>query len=217
MQDAPAAPQPPRPAAVQIDAGPTTDAQTIQVPQSAQDIVGLRARRAELADQLEETLDRRNEVAEEWEATPTSDRASLGQVVAAMDGRIVQLEADIAATERALTSARPELLAAVAEREDAARAEREAVRDSNREERMAVLFAFFLVFMLGWTFFKGLWRRTPPPRQASVESEGRLERIEQAVEAMAIEIERVSEGQRFVTKLLSESKAPVAAQPTTHR
>ena len=32
----------------------------------------------------------------------------------------------------------------------------------------------------------------------------RLERIEQAIEAMAVEVERVSEGQRFVTKLLSE-------------
>jgi hypothetical protein len=31
----------------------------------------------------------------------------------------------------------------------------------------------------------------------------RLQRIEQAVEAMAIEIERISEGQRFTTKLLS--------------
>jgi hypothetical protein len=36
----------------------------------------------------------------------------------------------------------------------------------------------------------------------------RIERIEQAVEAIAIEVERVSEGQRFTTKLLSELKAP---------
>ena len=32
----------------------------------------------------------------------------------------------------------------------------------------------------------------------------RLERIERAVEAVAIEVERISEGQRFTTKLLSE-------------
>jgi hypothetical protein len=35
-------------------------------------------------------------------------------------------------------------------------------------------------------------------------SDERLARVEQAVEAIAIEIERVSEGQRFVTKLLNE-------------
>jgi len=32
----------------------------------------------------------------------------------------------------------------------------------------------------------------------------RLERIENAVDAIAIEIERISEGQRFTTKLLNE-------------
>jgi high-affinity K+ transport system ATPase subunit B len=35
----------------------------------------------------------------------------------------------------------------------------------------------------------------------------RIERIEQVVEATAIEIERISEGQRFTTRLLRETKA----------
>ena len=35
-------------------------------------------------------------------------------------------------------------------------------------------------------------------------ADARLERIEQAVDAIAIEIERISEGQRFTTKLLNE-------------
>lgn len=35
-------------------------------------------------------------------------------------------------------------------------------------------------------------------------SEDRLARIEQAVDAIALEVERISEGQRFTTKLLSE-------------
>jgi hypothetical protein len=34
--------------------------------------------------------------------------------------------------------------------------------------------------------------------------EERLERIEQAVDSIALEVERVSEGQRFTTRLLSE-------------
>lgn len=43
--------------------------------------------------------------------------------------------------------------------------------------------------------------------------EQRLERIEQAVDAIAIEVERVSEGQRFTTKLLSERRESVGALP----
>ena len=37
--------------------------------------------------------------------------------------------------------------------------------------------------------------------------EERLDRIERAVESIAVEVERVSEGQRFVTKLLAEKPA----------
>ena len=43
-------------------------------------------------------------------------------------------------------------------------------------------------------------------------SDERLARLEQAVESIAIEIERVSEGQRFVTKLLSERAQPVLGE-----
>jgi hypothetical protein len=37
-------------------------------------------------------------------------------------------------------------------------------------------------------------------------TEARLARIEQAVDAIAVEIERISEGQRFTTKLLSDNR-----------
>ncbi len=42
----------------------------------------------------------------------------------------------------------------------------------------------------------------------------RLERMEQALDSIAIEVERISEGQRFTTKLLSErtGAAPPAAE-----
>ena len=45
-----------------------------------------------------------------------------------------------------------------------------------------------------------------PERQADIEA--RLERIEQAVDTIAIEMERIGEGQRFVTKLLAERPSP---------
>jgi hypothetical protein len=49
------------------------------------------------------------------------------------------------------------------------------------------------------------------PRQADFEA--RLERIEQAVDTIAIEMERIGEGQRFVTKLLAERPAQQMADP----
>jgi hypothetical protein len=46
-------------------------------------------------------------------------------------------------------------------------------------------------------------------QQGMASSDQRLARVEQAVESIAIEIERISEGQRFVTKLLSERALPL--------
>jgi hypothetical protein len=42
----------------------------------------------------------------------------------------------------------------------------------------------------------------------------RLACIESAVDAIAIEVERISEGQRFTTKLLAERSAPSAPPPS---
>ena len=50
-----------------------------------------------------------------------------------------------------------------------------------------------------------LWARDSANHaQPSSMNDHRLERIEQAIDAMAVEVERIAEGQRFVTKLLSD-------------
>jgi hypothetical protein len=71
-----------------------------------------------------------------------------------------------------------------------------------------MLFVLVLVFgsMLIYAFGKRIQRRDALPR-TNPETDDRLERIEQAVDAMSVEVERIAEGQRFVTKLLAD-KAP---------
>ena len=51
----------------------------------------------------------------------------------------------------------------------------------------------------------------------SLEIEARLERIEQAVDAVALEMERIGEGQRFVTKLLAERPTPIGDPQSLQR
>ena len=41
----------------------------------------------------------------------------------------------------------------------------------------------------------------------------RLDRLEQSMDAIAIEIERISEGQRFVTKILTDRPGPSSVEP----
>jgi len=61
-------------------------------------------------------------------------------------------------------------------------------------------------------FARRLERGDASPKALSGIDE-RLQRIEQAVDAMAIEVERISEGQRFTTKLLADRARDVAAIP----
>jgi hypothetical protein len=54
-----------------------------------------------------------------------------------------------------------------------------------------------------------------PPAQLAPEASARLERIEQAVEAVAIEVERIAEAQRFSAKLLAEQQKRSLASPSS--
>lgn len=75
-----------------------------------------------------------------------------------------------------------------------------------------VVFTLFVLSPLAFTAARLLWRRgnNPAPKKVDVQSEERMRRLEAGVDAIAIEVERISEGQRFVTKLLSErEKQPV--------
>jgi hypothetical protein len=49
----------------------------------------------------------------------------------------------------------------------------------------------------------------PPATERTVAIDDRLARLEQAVDAIAIEMERVGEGQRFLTKILAD-RTPAA-------
>lgn len=64
--------------------------------------------------------------------------------------------------------------------------------------------AFFGAYLLG----KSRAQREAMVAGRDPEVLARLTRVEQIVEATAIEIERISEGQRFTTKLLSGQKEP---------
>lgn len=72
------------------------------------------------------------------------------------------------------------------------------------------ILSVFVLSPLAIAYARSIWRRSserPALRPGEVDMMNRrLEELQQSVEAMAIEVERISEGQRFVTKLLSEKR-----------
>lgn len=81
-----------------------------------------------------------------------------------------------------------------------------------------VSIAFFVtmaVIIVGFPIMRAIARRiergAPPQLQIPAEMQAQMQHLRQSVDAIAIEVERISEGQRFATKLLAEKKPE--AQP----
>ncbi|MGQ0537575.1 MAG: hypothetical protein ACT4R6_01400 [Gemmatimonadaceae bacterium] len=82
------------------------------------------------------------------------------------------------------------------------------------EEVIAVLIVFASLTTVVLTFAAMWFKHAERKAKAQLQPgalDARLERIEQAVDAIAVEVERLAEGQRFATRLLSEGAAPAQA------
>ena len=82
-----------------------------------------------------------------------------------------------------------------------------------------IALAIVPITAIGWPLARAAARRmeqgASTPR-IPTDVSARLERMEQAIDSIAVEVERISEGQRFTTKLLADrpsSAAPPGAAP----
>ncbi|QJR36607.1 hypothetical protein [Gemmatimonas groenlandica] len=203
----PAPPTPP--AAPQVPIGVTTglDAAPLSLkPLTAADVDALKAKRSELSRQLSSVQGRRDQAAKELARTTGPGAKGLEQRLAVQDERIIQLERDIAANGRELARVPGELA-----NEEAA-VQRYGPFSSGQLTAISIVSIVLVWGPLAWAAARIMFKRAgqPKPSPQLLEGTARLERIEQAVDAMSIEIERISEGQRFVTQLMS-SKAPAPA------
>ena len=172
---------------------------------SRRDLADLRARRSELSDQLESTASRRRQLAEQLRRADGTNKAGLEARIAVLDQRIVRLESELDATGQQLAS--PQAARLIAETRPAPNFPRP--RFSNVDpEPIIICFILFVMSPIALSISRLIWKRASRMATAATAAPGesgqRLERIEQAVDAIAIEVERVSEGQRFVTRLFSE-------------
>jgi len=201
---APQAPTGASPVAVYVPAAPGTPAVTITAPRTARDIDALKARRSELSNQLQSVDGRRSKLMSQLKQTRDETAVKgLQARLALLDARQLQLESDIQQTGEQLSSPAAGLIARTS-----------ALPvfgglNSGQVMTLSVLSIIFVLFPLAVGVGRAMLRRSSrpaPPPAVFTETAQRLERLEASVDAIAIEIERVSEGQRFVTKLLSEGQ-----------
>jgi hypothetical protein len=165
----------------------------------------LNARKDQLSSQLISAAERRRSVQKQLIGAVGADKAGLEQRLGVLDARIARIEADIEENGRALAS--PEA-SRVASQRDA-----QWAPVTNVGEYVApilIVFTLFVLMPIAVSMSRLLWKRSAqPPRTTPINSETaqRLERMEQAMDAIAVEMERVSEGQRFVTRILTEGRS----------
>ena len=175
--------------------------QPIARPFTRVEVAALRARREELSNQLQSAASRRRQLAEELRTADRGAREGLEERIAVLDERIVQLERDIAETGQQLTSA-PAGLVAVSSPPFGGF----GGLSSDQVTGISIVFVVLVLFPIAIALARLLWKRAtthaPPPLPG--ETSQRLERLEQAMDTVALEMERVSEGQRFMTRILTE-------------
>ena len=205
-QDAATVTQTPAPSASITMVAPDGKTLTLPVPRTESELRHLLAQREELSNQLSGVSGRRSQLASEIRnRSVEATRGGLEERLRLLDNRILQLETDLASTGRQIASAPPDLIAVT---------QPPRVQGGGADFDEGVMSGGFSVLaFLSIVYFFQRWRRKrrgpAPAAQLGGEAAQRLERLENGMEAIAIEIERVSEGQRFVTRLLSEAQPPL--------
>ena len=163
------------------------------------DIAALKARKSELSTEIGSANSRRREVQNELRrAVSPADRTGLEQRLGVLDARIAHLEHEIDENSSQLASLPAQMVSSAGEAPHL----RTRTINSNMPTPIGILLGFIAAVALGAA--RGLFRHSRPAAPGAAHDAERLERMERSMDAIAIEIERVSEGQRFVTRLMSE-------------
>lgn len=175
------------------------------------DVEALRVRGAELSDQLKSATGRRRDVERSLRSATGADKAGLEQRLGVLDARIARLEGDIDANGSQLASLPATRLGITQPAFPGDNFQRN--RAMNNLVPIVIVFTLFVLSPIAVSISRMLWKRGSMPKYVppSPENAQRLERMEQAIDSIAIEIERVSEGQRFVTRLMSDRQNALGA------
>jgi hypothetical protein len=202
LQDAPPAP-PALPAQARptaVDVGTDAPIPLTGVPSRA-DVQALEARRSELSRQITSANKRREDVVRDLRRADDLTRPGLQDRLKVLDGRIVQLEEQIAENGRMLAEAPREL----AVREAAEPPARYGPFTSGQLTAVSIVGTLGVLMPLAFGVARAMLVRARQPRITPelLEATRRMERMEQAIDAVAVEVERISEGQRYVTQLMA--------------
>jgi len=205
-----AAPAPPPTPNVIVPSHPGSPA--IPIPNSAADVAMLRDRANELVGQRSAVNSERAGLSGRLRAAKAGpDAMGLETHIAQLDARLLTIDADIGDIGRAISAA-PYGLQQTTTSTGVPRPFGQPT--SGQVTAISIVGIIFVLMPLSIAFARIMLRRAtrPPAPQIPKDVADRLERMEQGIDAAAVELERIGEGQRFVTQLMAD-RAQRAALP----
>lgn len=171
---------------------------------------GLVNQRRELRDQLETLQDTRKDISGQLQDPMVrgADREGLEKHITELDSRISALDKQIATADAQVATA-----AAVP---GAVVPPPVRVHQGPPDEVFVLggIFMFVVMMPLSIAWARRIWRRGSAAVSAIPrELMERITRLDQAVDSIAVEVERIGEGQRFVTRVLAERTPEAIAIP----
>lgn len=143
------------------------------------------------------------------------ERAAAMRDLNALEGAVQGLKADLATTRERIQQIRASLATTSIGGASVAVAEPPLTIFGLRPSEFQGAAGFLILFPLALACARLIWRRSSRVAATTpLEGSAQLSRLEQAVESIAIEVERISEAQRFSAKLLAGREAePLADKP----
>lgn len=185
----------------------------VTLPQGSpqQVLRAMRAQRDELGDQMQRLQEQRSNLTAQMERTSQSNAARKGleQQLAQVDGRIAQVQAQIAASDQLVAQA-----AAIPGSTTVPIPRPPDMPDPDMLAGMLFVLALAFVIPMSVAFARRIFRKSAPPPAPAPEMLDRMAAIERAVDAVALEVERIGESQRFLTQAMAtRGDAPALGAP----
>ncbi len=186
----------------------------IPIPVTQTDVDFLLDRRSELSAQISSATNRRNDLSRQLRSARVGpDQLGIESRISQLDTRIMQIETDLADVGKALSAAPSGLVQHSTTSSGTTFPSRPFGQPSaSQTTAMGIVFMVAVLMPLSLAFARSLQRRFshPPAPQIPKEVIDRLDRMEQGIDAVAVEVERIGEGQRFVTQLMNERSKQTA-------
>ena len=173
---------------------------------SASDVyTAAKNQRSELRNQMAELENTRNDLISKLgdSDTPEAAKVGLSQRLKDVESRISSVDQQLAQADAAVAQA-ASVPGAIVESRPAQRND----PDPDTLVAIPIVFMIFVLCPLAIAYARRIWKKTPAvATAANREVQDKLARLGEAVESIGLEVERIGEGQRFITKVFTESNS----------